>query len=185
MTAGHKQDLASLKIMPIQSKDCVKSFNCAEREIDRWAKDKAWKFNERGRARVFVARTDNLKTQRSALGFYSLSFSTENSAKLISADDRDAWKDGAPLVYVDYIAVQKFAQGQSIGSMMLIDALKRAYFVSQNVAFFGVALRSMNDRTTRLYQRFGFGIAPDEDSHPLMILPIWSVRDLFEKGSSS
>lgn len=41
------------------------------------------------------------------------------------------------------------------------------------------ALRSLNDQTTNLYKEFGFGIAPNEDAHPLMILPIWTIVDLF------
>lgn len=63
--------------------------------------------------------------------------------------------------------------------MLLVDALKRSNTVFENVAVFGVALRSLNDRTTALYERFGFGVAPDEGSNPLMILPIWTVVDLF------
>lgn len=169
-------DLTSTKITPIQSRNCVSRFSCGEREIDRWAQDKAWKFQERGRARVFTAKLDGSST---SVGFYSLSFSTENNTKLSKSEDRDAWKNGAPLVYIDYIAVQRTYQGKKLGTLMLVDALKRAHMVWQHVAFYGVALRSLNERTTRLYEKFGFGIAPDEELHPLMILPIWSVNDLF------
>lgn len=177
MTAGQKLDLSQTNIEWIRSKDCLRRFNCGEREIDGWAKDKAWKFHDRGRARVFVARNDGGGTQ----GFYSLSFSTENSSKLDKAD-RDAWKDGAPLVYVDYLAVAAPVQNCGLGSVLLIDALKRAHRVSREVAFYGVALRSLNDRTTTLYMKYGFGLAPDEEEarHPLMILPIWTVEDLFK-----
>jgi ribosomal protein S18 acetylase RimI-like enzyme len=84
-------------------------------------------------------------------------------------------------MYLHYIAVSKTAQRMGLGTLMLLDALKRANFVSQHVAFFGVGLRSLNDDTTRLYERYGFGIAPDEDKHPLMILPIWTIRELFNK----
>lgn len=64
---------------------------------------------------------------------------------------------------------------------MMIDCLKRAYMVSQNVAFYGVGLRSLNERTTGIYQKYGFGTAKGEEdsSTPLMILPIWSLDDLF------
>lgn len=176
MNAGPKLELAATKITHIQSKGCMEKFSCGVREIDKWAKDKAWKYHDRGRAKVFVAKQDNRPT---TLGFFSLSFSTENSSKLAKADDRDAWKDGAPLMYIDYLAVQSAMQCQRLGELMLVDALRRAHQVSHNVAFYGVALRSLNERTTKLYDKFGFKVAPDEDQHPLMILPIWSVNDLF------
>lgn len=171
-----KLDLTTVNISHIQSKGCVDKFRCGVPEIDKWVKDKAVKFHDRGRAKVFVAKGPN-----STLGFYSLSFSTENNSKLAKSEDRDAWKDGAPLMYIDYVAVQSHIQGNRLGEMMLINALSRANMVSAHVAFFGVALRSLNDRTTKLYYKFGFRVAPDEDRHPLMILPIWSVNDLFKQ----
>ena len=45
-----------------------------------------------------------------------------------------------------------------IGTILLLNALERAYMVCKNVAIYGVALRSLNDRTTKLYQRYGFVI---------------------------
>jgi len=63
--------------------------------------------------------------------------------------------------------------------MMLVDCLRRAHWISHHVAFYGVALRSLNERTTELYQKFGFALAPGEGRLPLMILPVWSVNDLF------
>jgi len=178
MNVNPTLDLADTEITHIQSKDCVRGFSCGVREIDGWAKDKAWKFHERGRAKVFAAKCPAV---RPTLGFYSLSFSTENTNKLSNSEDRDAWKDGAPLMYIDYLAVQHQFQKQKLGQLMLVDALSRSHVVSQNVAFYGVALRSLNDRTTTLYERFGFKVAPNEGVHPLMILPIWSVNDLFGK----
>lgn len=62
---------------------------------------------------------------------------------------------------------------------MLADALRRVHIVSQHVAFYGVALRSLNDDTTKLYQRYGFR-KKDGDPSSLMILPIWTIRDLIE-----
>lgn len=178
MNAGQKPETLKLSITPIRSSDCLKGFTCGDPTIDRWATTKAWKFHQRGRARVFTARSDK---NPSVLGFYSLSFTTENSSK-ISSSDRDAWKNGAPLVYIDYLAVHRTMQRQKIGTQMLVNALLRAHRVVQEVAFYGVALRSLNEKTTSLYKKYGFGIAPNEGSSPLMILPIWSVRDLFTEN---
>lgn len=174
--ASQKLDPTKIKISHLTSKECIAGFSCGVREIDGWAKSKAAKFHEKGRARVFIARQEGSKTP---LGFYSLSFSLEKNSKLINQDDRDAWQEGAPLIYVDYIGVAKSRQGAGIGTLMLIDALRRSSAVFDNVAVYGVALRSLNDRTTKLYQVLGFGIAQDEDVNPLMILPIWTIIDLF------
>jgi hypothetical protein len=52
--------------------------------------------------------------------------------------------------------------------------------VAQHVAVFGVTLRSLNDRTTRLYECYGFGLR-EKCATPLMVLPVWSLNDLFER----
>jgi GNAT superfamily N-acetyltransferase len=176
---SQKLDPSAIKITQLKDKSCVAGFSCGVKEIDAWTKSKAAKFHEKGRARVFVARHAD---SQATLGFYSLSFSLQNSSKLTNQEDRDAWKDGAPLVYLDYIGVIRSHQGMGLGTLLLMDTLKRANTVFNNVAVFGVALRSLNERTTLLYQKFGFGVAPDEVSHPLMILPIWTVVDLFSSN---
>lgn len=174
-TMGHSLDLTQIRISPLKSKADVSRFNCGEREIDSWF-EKAHKHSEKNRARVFLARSAG---DASVKGFYSLSFSTEAREKL-AKPDRQAWPTGIPLVYVYYLAVQRSCQCAGLGTFLLLDALKRAHWVSKQVAFYGVGLRSLNDRTTKLYTKFGFAIAPDEGRIPLMILPIWSINDLFE-----
>ncbi len=63
---------------------------------------------------------------------------------------------------------------------MMVNALHRAYLVSFEIPFYGVALRSLNDKTTSFYEKHGFERRTD-DRHPVMILPIWTIRDLFSK----
>lgn len=62
---------------------------------------------------------------------------------------------------------------------MLIDALRRAFYVSRHVPVYGVALRSLNEQTTKFYEKNGF-VVRDEATNPLMIIPYWTIRDLFQ-----
>lgn len=172
-------DLNQLRISPLTSKDAVRKFSCGESDIDRWIQ-KADKWSEQNRSRLFCAHAAG---NSKAMGFYSLSFSSEDQAKLAGKQERVLWSKGVPLVYLQYLAVQQSCQNCGIGTMLLIDALRRAHFIGKHVAFYGVGLRSLNERTTALYGKYGFAVAPDEDKFPLMILPIWSINDLFEKSA--
>jgi hypothetical protein len=51
------------------------------------------------------------------------------------------------------------------------------------VSFYGVALRSLNEQATALYAKYGF-TKRDDNANPLMILPVWSLRDLFAPKAS-
>ncbi len=73
----------------------------------------------------------------------------------------------------------RMQQRNGIGRILLMNALKRAFIVSRDLPFYGVALRSLNDRTTEFYKKMGFA-QRENTGHPLMILPIWTIRDLFQ-----
>jgi len=46
-----------------------------------------------------------------------------------------------------------------------------------------VALRSLSERATKLYERYGFG-PRDQSQTPLMVLPIWSLNELIEGAAN-
>jgi hypothetical protein len=76
------------------------------------------------------------------------------------------------------------ASAKKIGSTLLIHALRIGYEVNKVVPLYAVALRSLNDDTTRLYAKYGFVKLPNSGNPPLMVLPIWSVIDLFAPRSN-
>jgi ribosomal protein S18 acetylase RimI-like enzyme len=175
MAASSLLDLKSIQINTLSADFKIDKFRCGVDEIDRWVKGKAQKHHKLNRTKVFCAFLPGSLT---VSGFYCLSFSSEDANK-VGAQHRDIYRPtGVPLIYITYLAVVRGLQNQGLGSFMLLDALRRAYLVSQHVAFYGVGLRSLNDRTTKLYTKLGFG-AVDDEQFPLMILPVWTLNDLF------
>lgn len=116
----------------------------------------------------------------SGAAFVSLSLASQQNGKLPNGNHRDLWPRGAPVVYVDYLAVARIRQGGGMGTALLMRSLETAYEVSQLVPVYGVALRSLNDRTTAYYKGLGFQVAPNEGVHPLMLMDIWSINELVE-----
>lgn len=168
-------NLSALQISEIRSRECLRRFDCGVADIDSWASEKAFRRHQQDRTKVFCAR---LGTNGAVVGFYSLSLSAIGS-KLLLGQHRDRYPEGfAPFIYIDWLAVVRSRQGHGIGRIMLVNALERALLVSNHLPFYGIALRSLNDKTTHFYSKMGFAQRED-GSHPLMILPIWTVRDLF------
>lgn len=119
-----------------------------------------------------------LRGNSRSAGFYALSFSPVNS-NLLFLQDRAAYADGHALfVYIDWLAVQTSLQNQRIGTILLMNALQRAHQVSFHLPIYGVVLRSLNDRTRKKYESHGF-VVREESAHPLMILPILTINELF------
>lgn len=175
-SATPENDPPTVTLKHIEDKKSLGAFNCGVREIDRWAKEKAHKFHSNGRARVTIALPEKSVIP---IGFYSLTHSIAETSKLLRREDRDVW-DNAPIIYIGYIAVSRQRQRCGVGQVMLIHALRSAFAVHQIAPLYGVGLRALNEDAMRLYERVGFRKAPKEDGPtPLMILPIWTITDLF------
>jgi len=122
----------------ISSKHELSRFQCGEQELDGWAKSHAFRLDQKDRCRVVIFCAE---TASSPCGFYAASMTQQAPGKLLRQDDRDAWKDGAPLMYIQYIGVQRSQQCLGIGSVMLIASLRRALDLNEIVPIHGVTTR--------------------------------------------
>lgn len=172
MDANKPLDLSQITVSPLADGVAIESFRCGNVEIDSWAKEKARKLSGINRVKIFCACSPS---DASVRGFYCLSFEAKETKRLFSN-----YKDFPyiPVVYITYIGVLRSCQRQKLGTMLLIDALRRAYGLSEHVGFYGVALRSLNEDTNRLYTKYGF-VQIDDSPNPLMLLPIQALNELF------
>lgn len=179
-------DLSKIRISPLSHRLVIKAFDCGDESLNKWICDKSLKHQNSGRARVFCAHEDG---GASVFGLYSLTMMTEEVNKL-REDERRHLKRGGhfPVIYLQSLAVVRRYQSQGLGTILLMNALSRAFVVSQHVAVFGIALRSLNDSTTKYYEKHGFGVREEGTINPMMVLPIWSLTELMgapEAGAPS
>jgi hypothetical protein len=170
-------DLAGIQISACHDALDLKKFSCGDPSLDRWITKESKIHNERNFVRLFCAHREGSST---IIGLYALSLKYESVDKLLDSEKHlviDA--RNFPAIFIRCLAVARHLQRQGLGKFLLMDALVRAYNVSKNVSVFGVALTSLNENTTRLYQRYGFAVR-DEVHNPTMILPIWSLWDLID-----
>lgn len=133
----------TLRIEPIRSKDCTLGFDCGARIINDFFISKAFKKHQRDRARVFCAFEEGT---HSALGFFSITFMPVDR-KMLFGQDGDAYREHAPLIYIEWLAVRKHRQSAGIGTMLLIGAIRKSVKIAEDVPLYGVALRPLNERT--------------------------------------
>lgn len=180
MSAESLTEPLGLRISGLRDERTLAGFRCGVVEIDKWARNSAYKRCRQHRSRVFVAC---LEGNDKAVGFFSLSTATEENKKILPEKDELPWGKRAPIIYIEYLAVSRDMQNGGIGKMLLVSALNHAFHVFQHVPFLGVGLRSLNDRTGVLYQRLGFRAAPNETENPLMLMSIRSVLELYDKNN--
>ena len=83
-----------------------------------------------------------------------------------------------PVTLLGRLAVDKAHFGQGIGALLLIDALKRAYFASvQNVGSMAVIVDPIDQEAINFYTKYGFILIPDSGK---MFLTMNTIAKLFE-----
>ena len=173
-------DLRQIKISTLRPEHDLSRFCCGEGSIDKYICRRAEKYHTVHRDRIFCATR---KDSNTVLGVYGLSIKAHDKNALTDSEKSVVTGPYFSAVYLGSLGVLRHYQSSGLGTVLLIDALKRAYQISQNAALLAVVLTSVNERTTKFYQRHGFGKRTDGPS-PTMILPILSLIDIFEHRPS-
>lgn len=81
-----------------------------------------------------------------------------------------------PATLLGRLAVDSKRQGQGIGELLLIDALKRSFLTSAQVASMAVIVDPIDAAANLFYQKYGFLQLADSDK---LFIPMATVAQLF------
>lgn len=81
-----------------------------------------------------------------------------------------------PTILLGRLAVDNKFQGQGIGKLTLIDALKRSYIISKSIGSFAVIVDPIDQDAENFYNKYGFIKLPDSGK---LFLPLKTIAQLF------
>lgn len=85
-------------------------------------------------------------------------------------------KHPIPTALLARLAVDQTMQGQGLGKLLLIDALRRCAEASTLLGIYAVEVAAIDDQALRFYQKYGFTALADDARR--LYLPIKSVAGL-------
>lgn len=151
------------------------NFDCGYDLLDNYLKKQAGQDVRRNLSICFVL-TDDSKIVK---GFFTLSNASIKRDLLPNSLSKKLPKSyrELPVTLLGRLAVDKSLKGNGFGEFMLIDALKRAYVVSQEViGSLAVIVDPIDEKARGFYTRYGFIELPDSEK---MFLPMDTIRQLF------
>jgi GNAT superfamily N-acetyltransferase len=148
-------------------------FDCGQPILNEWLKTMAGQFDRRDLARTFVATQPG---QRIVLGYYALSSHRVVHDSLPGEESKGLPKLDIPVVLLGRLGVDQKTQGLGLGSCLLIDALRRAARISQEVGIRAVEVDAIDESARQFYLKFGFRPLLDDPCHLLM--PMNEIRKL-------
>lgn len=148
-------------------------FDCGVPSLDDWLKLRSGQFERKDLARTYVAIGAGEKV---VAGYYAISSHRVCYEDLPEQQAKGVPRMDVPVVLLGRLAVHKAVQGQGLGALLLIDALRRSQQVAQQVAIRAVEVHAVDDAARRFYLKFGFLPLLDDPHH--LFLPMQVIRKL-------
>jgi len=153
-----------------------KEFSCGKEMLDDYLHKQANQDIKRKLSACFVL---NDKETNLLKGYYTLSNSSI-AQELIPSKFQKKLPNSyttIPTTLLGRLAIDHRFQKQGVGKLLLIDALKRSYEISKEIASFAVVIDPIDEEAERFYDKYGFIKLPDSKK---MFLPMNTIKGLFE-----
>ena len=163
-----------LTILSLTGSHDRKTFDCGKPVLNEWLARTARQHQEKDISQTFVAVDP--QTPARILGFYALS-ACEVVTEALPPDLAAKLPRKGPAIMLGRLAVDRSVQGQRLGELLLVDAIKRACNVREHIGVFALFVDAKDEEAGRFYRKYGFTALPDTPA--TMVLPLRHVCSRF------
>lgn len=149
-------------------------FSCGKEMLDNYIHKQAKQDVKRKVSACFILSDDEIKIK----GYYTLSNTSINRDLLPASVIKKLPPSyiNLPATLLGRLAVDSSFKGQGIGTMILMDALKRSYDNLTTMASMAVIVDPLDEAAVAFYHHFGFILLPDSGK---MFIPMTQLEVLF------
>ena len=147
-------------------------FDCGESRLNEYLQKYALQNTEKGVGATYVAV---LEGQNRILAYYSIS--SGQVAREVLPEQKTIPRYPVPVVKIGRLASDLRERGAGMGSLILVDALKRCLSIADVLGVYAVEFDAINDTARTFYEKHGFRPLLDDSRH--LYLPIKTIRKLF------
>ncbi len=144
----------SYHIVLLKKEHNRKDFDCGVESLNTYLKTRSSQDHKKHIAVTYIMH--DVQANNTA-GYYTLS-STGMELKSLPDDMKNKLPKYPvlPATLIGRLAIDVNYHGQGLGTLLLSDAIKRAYQASQTIASHAVVVDAINDAAERFYQKYGF-----------------------------
>ncbi len=162
--------------VPLSTRHKRADFTSGIELLDRYFTHQANQDVRRKLSACFVYTREDHET---VIGYYTLSGSSipQDSIPPAFARRLPPSYTSIPMILLGRMAIDKIYQGQGVGSLLLIDALRRCHDTSASLGAYAVIVDPLDGNAVEFYRKFGFVELPDSKK---MFLPMQTIGELFK-----
>ncbi len=166
---------SSWRVEPLARHHDRAAFSCGNDSLDHYLKKQASQDMRRRVAAPFVLVSTDPNT---ILGYYTLSlFGIDLGDLPLDVAKKLPAYPVVPVTLLGRLAADQRYRGQGLGEFLLMDAMRRAFLQSSQIAAAAVIVDAIDESAVRFYQHFDFLQFPDGPNR--LFLPMRTIASLF------
>jgi len=165
--------MAQWDIQPLGRGHDRSAFDCGNVGLNEWLQKRSGQWQKKELARCYVAVP---KGEARVVGYYAISSHHVGYDSLPAEQAKGLPRIDVPVVLLGRLAVDQSVRGQGLGSLLLIDALRRAEQLAARLGIRAVEVDAIDETARQFYLKFGFTPLEDEPNH--LFLPMHVIRKL-------
>ncbi len=147
------------------------AFDCGQQTLNDWLTLRASQYEKKDLARTWVAVRAG---QAVVVGYYAIATHRVRHEVLTEDQAKGLPRIDVPVVLLGRLAVDRSVQGQGLGSLLLVDALRRAEYLADLIGIRAVEVDAIDEAARSFYLRYGFTPLTDDPRH--LYLPLQAIR---------
>jgi len=155
----------SIRITALDTAIDRSNFSCGSEPLDRYIKQ----FISQDIKRNLTIAYGAYKEKR-LIGFYTLSATSIDTGELPEKLVKKLPKYPVPAVLIGRLAIDISQQGKGLGSVLLMDAIKRSIRGGELLGIFAIIVDAKDEKAKSFYEHFGF--QPLERNALRLFLPV-------------
>jgi GNAT superfamily N-acetyltransferase len=160
---------------PLAKHHDVADFRCGADELDEWLSNFAWVNHRSGNSRVFVATRGDQRV----VGYYALATAGVEKAEAPERITKGGVPAQIPCLLLARLAVDATEHNRGLGKGLLVDAIRRAVRVSEEVGIRALLIHARDDTARSFYEHLGEFV--QSPTHPMhLFLHLKHARSMME-----
>jgi GNAT superfamily N-acetyltransferase len=168
-----------LKLEPLAKSHDRDGFDCGSDPLNLFLKQTAWQHAERGISRTFVLVDEDAPPLKPVFGFFSLNLCQIKSETMPAAEAKRLPRE-AGAVRLGRLAVHLEHQGQGLGKMLVMGAMRKFMEIFRTAGGIGLFVDAKDANARQFYEKFGFIPIPPNDLE--LFLPVKTIEEAVDES---